>query len=85
MDPIARIAAIVRSNADRSRVTVVLLNNGFDEISHIPVTIRAPLKQLVRLDPSGKTHTIEFERQGEECLFNAGSIQAWQTIAIIGS
>jgi hypothetical protein len=85
MDPQARIAAILRTNADRSRVTAVLLNNSFDEVREIPVVLRAPLKQLVRLDPSGKTSPIDFERQGGECHFHAGSIPPWQTVTIIGS
>ena len=85
MDPNARIAAIVRTNTDRSRVTAVLLNNGFDEVSNIPTTLRAPVKQLVRLDPSGVAVPIDFERQGEFCNFNAGSIPPWHTITIIGS
>jgi len=85
MDPQARITAIVRTNAERSRVTAVLLNNGFDKVSEIPVTLRAPLKQLVRLDPSGNTSPIDFETKGGECHFNAGSIPPWQTVTIIGS
>ncbi len=85
MDPAARIAAIVRTNADRSRITAVLLNNSFDEASHVPVTLRGPLKKVVRLDPSGRTTTIDFKMQGEACLIDAGAIQPWQTITLIGS
>jgi hypothetical protein len=85
MDAFARVAAIARTTADRSRVTVVLLNNGFDEVSEIPLTLRAPLKQLFRLNPSGKTSSVYFQRQGEECHFNAGSLLPWQTMTIIGS
>ena len=85
MDQQARISAIVRTNTDRSRVTAVLLNNGFDEVSEIPATLRAPLKKLVRLDPSGRTTPIDFETKGEECHFNAGNIPPWKTVTIIGS
>jgi hypothetical protein len=85
LDPPARIAAIVRTNQDRTRITAVLLNNGFDAASNVPVILRARVNELNRLHPSGMTSPIAFERRGEECIFTINDIQPWHTTAIIGS
>jgi hypothetical protein len=85
MNPIARIAAIARTNDDRTRITAVLLNNGFDAARDVPIILRARVKELHRLHPSGMTSPISFERQGEECICSIEHIEPWQTTAIIGS
>ena len=85
LEAAARIAAIVRTNQDRTRITAVLLNNGFDAAVDVPVILRARVNELIRLHPSGMTNPIAFERLGDECMFTIDDIQPWHTTAIIGS
>jgi hypothetical protein len=81
----ARIAAIVRTNSDRSLMTAVLFNNGFDEVKNIPVVMRTSSKQIRLLETSGRSQPLNFKTQGDECILTIESIQPWHTIAILGT
>ena len=81
----ARIAAIVRTDAERANLTAVLFNNGFDEVNNIRLVLRLGAKRFSRLDPSGELRPIDCTPQGDDCIVTIDAIQPWHTTAIVGS
>jgi hypothetical protein len=84
-----RMSPFVRMNPKHTRMAAVLLNNGFDPVEEINLTLRANLSKVCRVAPSGEIIPLPLRRISGDTtvpgiVVTLKDVPAWQTAILVG-
>jgi hypothetical protein len=71
-------------NHERTRVVVVLLNNGFDPTGPLKFTLRAQIAKLWQVKSSGERVPLPLTQTSDGLTVATDRLPAWQTTLLTG-
>ncbi len=83
IEPMVRIAPLVRCSPDGRRIAVVLLNTALEPSGPVTLRLRAH-PQRVSLVSAESTKLLPARHEGNDTLLDLPSIPAWRTVVLLG-
>jgi hypothetical protein len=79
-----RITPLVRMNARRTRLAVVLLNNGLDPVDSLVINLRAAVQKVWQVASSGEKIPLPVQASANGVTVTLNALPAWQTAILLG-
>ena len=83
IEPMARIAPLVRCSPDGQRIALVLLNTALEPSGPVNLRLRAHPQQVSLVSAEGPK-PLPTRHEGKETLLDLPSIPAWRTAVLVG-
>ena len=83
IEPLVRIAPLVRCSPDGQRIALVLLNMALEPSGPVTLRLRAHPQQISLVSAEG-AKTLPARHEGNDTVIQLPSIPAWQTAVLLG-